>query len=121
MVKLGKKPTAGTKDDGTETIEFINLSEYDFGTGKSSYSKSLKVVEVDKPEHVKKAVSMVYDGSIVILDTSNAPSDSISASRLSDEISALHEKLQVAKLGTRYFVIVPEDIHLERKKVRYDL
>ena len=102
-------------------MEFINLAEYDFGLGKTSYTRSLKVVEVDKPEHVKKALSYVYDGNVVILDTSNASSDSIASSRLSEEISNLHEKLQVAKLGQKYYVIVPEDVFLDKKKVRYDL
>ena len=123
MVKIGKKDQKKEigPDSGVETLEFINLAEYDFGLGKTSHTRSLKVVEVDKPEHVKKALSFVYDGNVVILDTSNASSDSIASSRLSEEISNLHEKLQVAKLGQKYYVIVPEDVFLDKKKVRYDL
>ena len=96
MVKIGKKDQKKEigPDSGVETLEFINLAEYDFGLGKTSHTRSLKVVEVDKPEHVKKALSFVYDGNVVILDTSNASSDSIASSRLSEEISNLHEKLQ---------------------------
>jgi SepF-like predicted cell division protein (DUF552 family) len=123
MALVNRKAQKNLQDEDQGVIEFINLAEYKVAReGEIRGMRSLKVVELERPENISRGSNFVYTGNIVIFDASNAPTDQMNIVNIERAIKTLAEETggQHAKLGSSYYIVTPRDIYLDKKKVRDD-
>ena len=123
MALVNRKAARNVQDEDQGPIEFINLAEYKLPREiENRGMRSLKVVDLERPENISRGSNFVYTGNIVIFDTSNAPTDQMNMVNIERAIKTLADETggQHAKLGSSYYIVTPRDIYLDKKKVRDD-
>jgi SepF-like predicted cell division protein (DUF552 family) len=121
MPFMGKKNLKET--DAEDTIEYLDLQDYRFETPNSSENmKSVKVIDVEKAEHISRVARFAYQKHIVIIDISNANKDPNNLNQIEVSIRKLSKDINgdFGKLGEFYYLLCPSDIFLDKKKVRDD-
>ncbi|MHB1440079.1 MAG: cell division protein SepF [Cuniculiplasma sp.] len=121
MALIGKK---GAKEQELDdTIEYLDLQDYRFDTSEAfANMKAVKVVDVERAEHVSRAAKIAYQKNIVIIDISNANKDPNNTNQIEVSIRKLVKDINgdFGKLGEFYYILVPSDVRLDKKKVRDD-
>ncbi|MCL5791231.1 MAG: cell division protein SepF [Candidatus Thermoplasmatota archaeon] len=123
MALVNRRAQKNLQDDEQGAIEFINLAEYKVARESETHGmRSLKVVELERPENISRGSNFIYTGNIVIFDTSNAPTDQMNMVNIERAIKTLADATggQHAKPGSSYYIVTPRDIYLDKKKVRDD-
>ena len=121
MALIGKKGQKETDND--DTIEYLDLQDYRFDTAQENGSlKSIKVVDVERADHVSRAAKLAYQRNIVIIDISNANKDPNNTNQIDVTIRKLVKDINgdFGKLGEFYYIVTPSDVFLDKKKIRED-
>lgn len=120
MPLIGRKSNRENDDD--DMVEYLDLEDYRFDTVlTNSQLKSIKVVDVEKVDHVRSRIAkLLYQKNIVIVDTSNAGKDLNNLNQIEVAIRKLVDDVKgdYGRLGEAYYIISPNDVFLDKKKIR---
>lgn len=120
MPLIGRK--SNRENDEDDMVEYLDLQDYRFDTIVSSEQlKSIKVVDVERVDHVKSRIAkLLYQKNIVIVDISNAGKDLNNLNQIEVAIKKLIDDVKgdYGRLGELYYVLTPNDVFLDKKKIR---
>ncbi len=119
MPLMGKK---GNREAGdNDIIEFLDLQDYRFDNPAGQEGvKTIKVVDVQRTEHMSRVARFAYQKNIVIIDISNADKDPNNINQIETSIKKLVRDINgdFGKLGELYYILTPSDVYIDKKKVR---
>ncbi len=120
MPLIGKKSNKEYDED--DMVEYLDLQDYRFDTALSNDQlKSIKVVDVERVDHVKSRIAkLLYQKNIVIVDLSSAGKDLNNTNQIEVAIRKLVDDVKgdYGRLGELYYIIAPNDVFLDKKKIR---
>ncbi|MEE9268506.1 MAG: cell division protein SepF, partial [Thermoplasmata archaeon] len=115
------KPLKKLLDHGPVTEgEYVDLSELP-DEGEAGPTKTMvRVVEVHQEEDLGLLNSLLYEGSVVVVDYSSIANDELALKRVTSELKAVARDTggDVAALGRNFLLATPEGIKIDRTKVK---
>ncbi len=116
------KPLRKLVDHGPATEgEYVDLSELPYEGDVGGPTKAMvRVVEVYREEDLGLLNSLLYEGSVVVVDYSPIANDELALKRVTSELKAVARDTggDVAALGRNFLLATPEGIKIDRKKVK---
>lgn len=120
MPLIGRKSSKESDED--DMVEYLDLQDYRFDTIASHEQlKSLKVVDVERVDHVRSRIAkLLYQKNIIIVDISNAGKDLNTLNQIEVAVKKLVDDVKgdYGRLGELYYVLTPNDVFLDKKKIR---
>ncbi len=100
--------------------EYVDLSELPLEEEAQVTKTVVKVAEVFKEEDLGLLNSLLYEGSVVVVDYSPIANDELALKRVTGELKAVARDTggDVAALGRNFLVATPAGIKIDRSKVR---
>ena len=116
------KPLRKLVDHGPVTEgEYVDLSELPYEGDDGGPTKAMvRVVEVFREEDLGLMNSLLYEGSVVVIDYSPIANDELALKRITSELKAVARDTggDVAALGRNFLLATPEGIKIDRTKVK---
>ncbi len=116
------KPLRKLVDHGPVTEgEYVDLSERPYEGDAGGPTKAMvRVVEVYREEDLGLMNSLLYEGSVVVVDYSPIANDELALKRITSELKAVARDTggDVAALGRNFLLATPEGMKIDRTKVK---
>lgn len=115
------KPLKRLVDHGPASKgEYIDLSELPWEGDEQAPRTLVRVVELYREEDIGLLNSLLYEGSVVVVDYTPIANDELALKRVTSELKSVTEDTggDVAALGRNFLLATPKGIHIDRNKVR---
>lgn len=100
--------------------EYVDLSELPLQEETGGPSHVVKVAEVFREEDLGLLNSLLYEGSILVVDYSPIANDELALKRITSELKAVAQDTggDVAALGRNFLLATPAGMAIDRTKIR---
>lgn len=120
--KLFPRDETNTKDRRAPAAsDWIDLSDYSAtqNTGEGAASTWIRFAPLHALDDLKHYSTLVYDGSILVLDFSAVQNDEILLRRLTNELRKIAQDTggDLAGLGDHHILLTPSGIKVDRKQL----
>ncbi|MEF8880056.1 MAG: cell division protein SepF [Candidatus Thermoplasmatota archaeon] len=102
---------------------YVDLEKYVENQGKGQKEAAnmyVRVGEIQRYEDLKDFTDYVYGGNVLLLDFTPIADEEVILKRITNELKELAEEVNgdIAGIGNNMMIIAPEDVKVDRRKLR---
>ncbi len=100
--------------------EYVDLSELPVQEEAGPAKTMVKVAEVYREEDLGLLNSLLYEGTVLVVDYSPIANDELALKRVTSELKAVAQDTggDVAALGRNFLLATPAGMRIDRSKIR---
>ncbi len=100
--------------------EYVDLSELPIQEEAGPAKTMVKVAEVYREEDLGLLNSLLYEGTVLVVDYSPIANDELTLKRVTSELKAVAQDTggDVAALGRNFLLATPAGMRIDRSKIR---
>lgn len=117
---LKKKKGKGPKLDSEEYIDLTHLAEGEEEEETFDADTLIKIAEVHRYEDVRNVTQEVYDGNILLVDVESIAGNEDALEKVQNELQTVASDISgdIAGIGNHFIAVTPEDIAIDREKLK---